>query len=1401
MVYNQDEYIFNNEYIRKLRPIRFFILIYCAVNFFLVSSVASAIAMSYNYPIPYPDGTYGVAFSSANVGDDYFFFSPTNSGYADFEVENPSVGFLYSHDLILSKQTSSGWSEVKSITDTTDLLRISHVYLSSSNIYRLAYDEPYLGGDSVTLKMFLPEPQLNAISLDSAGDAQYSASISPGSNLDYFWYTAPATGFLEIDTTDSTLGFDTDLFSFRLSSGNWIRGIYDLGDADNGNLSLSVIAGEKYVFVVGSSDLETGSYNIIFQGPARPNKPSITQPSVSTGLGLTPHFATSAFSDSDNGDTLYLTYWELFKNSNRSNAIWTYSDYDTNNTTVDPPITLEYDTEYYLRVRHVDNNHDVSDTAEKVFKTKSAPVVLESVVISGDDSVHEDATSNYRLTGYYSDNTNRVVTNSASWSVSPAYASIGSSNGILTANTVSSDKVVIITANFNGKTDTYSVVITDTVLDHVAITDGPGQVDENSTNNYILTAYLSDGSSENVTSNSWTSWSVASAYASINSNGSLTVAEVNSDQIVTITAQYGSKQSSKIVTINNVTVPHVTIWGDTEVTEETTANYTLRRYYSDGTNEDVTNLANWSVSPSYASIGNNTGILTANNVSSSQDVTITAIFNGMSDTHSVTIIDNVKVVKPSISPNGGTFMGSTPVAISCSTLGAKIYYTTDGTIPNNSSTEYTGPFTVSSSCTVNARGYKSGFTSSDVASASFVEGSPPGGSYYKYETSFNGTFSDGPSSLAVDLGDNHVYFRNNGIIYQYDNTGSILSSFSCLTGKGLAVDYYDAVYVPSYDKSTETVTINVYSKSGDTWYKIRSWNLNLPYNPTDNNAQSLSIIANNSSATRIYVLCSDEFEGSSVQEFDRLGNLIDSWSPNNMNTTPCDMTYEYNNQLFYFLNYNGGSVYKFDLSGSFVSSWDTFTEGSAGISVSPAISSLVAIPDPGNKRVQLFMSSGGLLDSINGGDMDTPEAVCMSSGGERLFVWDSVQKTLRSFKWQSKVGTPIISPSGGTFTSSQQVELINYTIDAKVFYTIDGTIPTTNSTEYTGPFTISSPSLIIARGFRDGFIDSNIAYAAFNITSYDWSTGDWSECSVSCGVGIQSRSVECIEFNFQEIVDDIYCEGPKPVTQQECNPNGNDPTVYPGAPELCDGQLNNCSNGLGVPINELDKDGDGYIGCAPIDAGGWDGVGNPIGGGDCDDTESGGLINPGGTEVCWNGVDDDCDGVLDNGCTADADGDGHNSISSGGDDCDDSDPTIYPEAMELCDGQDNDCDGLLPLVELDIDKDGFIECTFDAGGWDGDLGIIGDHDNCPEDVSKIVPGDCGCGVADIDSNSNGRSDCLDNGDVNEDWIVDLADAILALQLTVNISPQTININSDVNGDVKIGIHEVLYILQKVSDSR
>lgn len=80
---------------------------------------------------------------------------------------------------------------------------------------------------------------------------------------------------------------------------------------------------------------------------------------------------------------------------------------------------------------------------------------------------------------------------------------------------------------------------------------------------------------------------------------------------------------------------------------------------------------------------------------------------------------------PTISPAGGTFTGSVQVALTTSTPGASIRCTTNGATPDEASPRYGGPFTLTSSATVKARAFATGFNPSAVTEAAFVVNPPP----------------------------------------------------------------------------------------------------------------------------------------------------------------------------------------------------------------------------------------------------------------------------------------------------------------------------------------------------------------------------------------------------------------------------------------------------------------------------------------------------------------------------------------------------------------------------------------------------------------------------------------------------------------------------------------------------
>ncbi len=175
--------------------------------------------------------------------------------------------------------------------------------------------------------------------------------------------------------------------------------------------------------------------------------------------------------------------------------------------------------------------------------------------------------------------------------------------------------------------------------------------------------------------------------------------------------------------------------------------------------------------------------------------------------------------------------------------------------------------------------------------------------------------------------------------------------------------------------------------------------------------------------------------------------------------------------------------------------------------------------------------------------------------------------------------------------------------------------------------------------------------------------------------------------------------------------------VNPGATESCNGLDDDCDGATdeegasGCASQYYDGDGDGYgvLTPAPRCLCGPDAPGKYTATvtGDCDDGKA--AIHPGATESC-NGLDDDCDQATDeegaSGCQTryyDGDGDGHGVPSppprclcvpdvpgkytaAVADDCDDGKATVYPGAVESCNGLDDDCDAV-------TDEEGAIGCT------------------------------------------------------------------------------------------------------------
>ncbi len=198
----------------------------------------------------------------------------------------------------------------------------------------------------------------------------------------------------------------------------------------------------------------------------------------------------------------------------------------------------------------------------------------------------------------------------------------------------------------------------------------------------------------------------------------------------------------------------------------------------------------------------------------------------------------------------------------------------------------------------------------------------------------------------------------------------------------------------------------------------------------------------------------------------------------------------------------------------------------------------------------------------------------------------------------------------------------------------------------------------------------------------------------------------------------------------------------------------------------IDNDCDGLIDEGAEDADD-DGDGYTDLAGDCDDTRA--SIHPGAEEHV-DQTDEDCDGIVDDHTSAyDDDGDGFSEEMG---DCDDANGGVGPAATEFLDSVDNDCDGVTDenTVGSDDDGDGFSELQGDCNDGDSDSwpGAVelpdGDDNDCNGiiDDGSIISDDDGDGATDLfgdcdDSNPYtypGAPEYLDGTDNDCDGEVD-----------------------------------------------
>ncbi|MGA1465260.1 MAG: chitobiase/beta-hexosaminidase C-terminal domain-containing protein, partial [Balneolaceae bacterium] len=474
---------------------------------------------------------------------------------------------------------------------------------------------------------------------------------------------------------------------------------------------------------------------------------------------------------------------------------------------------------------------------------------------------------------------------------------------------------------------------------------------------------------------------------------------------------------------------------------------------------------------------------------------------------------------PVFTPAGGTYNGSVDVTLSASSAGTSIYYTLDGTDPTSASTQYNGPISLSETTTVKAIASGEGFRDSQIATAEYIItndfaftlafyvtdgvnsqnliiGSDPGANSTAYVEELDQLAPPAPPDGAFDArlkvnGTSYFakYFDNqlventarfefsasngNGPIELYwdaealdivgtftieDTFGgtifsqdvSELNGFFAVPESGVISDAFNLVFTPNGEEtdpiaSTPVImpeggSSMVYEESVDVTITAETPGSSIYYTTdgsvpdTDSNLYTSTLTLTESSTVKA-IAVANGFRQSFIAET----KYVVKQRAETPQISPEAGTYVENVSVTISTGSEGANIY-YTLDGSTPNEQSTVYDG------------------------PLSLSSSVFVQAIAGGGEFLPSDVA-EAAYDILIIAEA----------------PVVSPDAGTYVDEVEVTLSTPTEGASIFYTLDGSDPTVESSQYEGALVLTESTTVKAIAGGVGFVTSDIVEAVYEV--------------------------------------------------------------------------------------------------------------------------------------------------------------------------------------------------------------------------------------------------------------------------------------------------------------------------------
>jgi len=398
---------------------------------------------------------------------------------------------------------------------------------------------------------------------------------------------------------------------------------------------------------------------------------------------------------------------------------------------------------------------------------------------------------------------------------------------------------------------------------------------------------------------------------------------------------------------------------------------------------------------------------------------------------------------PALSLAAGAYTTAQKVTITDSTYGAVIYYTTNGTTPSTSSTKYTGAITVAASETIEAIAVATGFTNSAVATDKYIIETPAVTPIF---SPVAGTYATAQSvKITSTTSGATIYYTTNGTTPTTASTkytaAVTVSASETIKAIAAATDYTNSA-VASAAYVIEAAT-PVFSPVAGTYATAQSVKITSTTSgaviyyttngttPTTASTKYTAAITVSASETIKAIAVATGYANSPVAS---AAYAIEAVMPV---FSPVAGTYA-TAQSVKITSTTAGAVIYYTTNGTTPTT--ASTKYTAAITVSAS---------------------------------ETIKAIAVATG--------YANSPVASAAYAIEAVMPVFSPAAGTYATAQSVKITSTTTGAVIYYTTNGTTPTTASTKYTAAITVSASETLEAIAVATGYANSPVAIAKYAI--------------------------------------------------------------------------------------------------------------------------------------------------------------------------------------------------------------------------------------------------------------------------------------------------------------------------------